>query len=117
MIEVGSLLALQIDDYARSRVNTYPEKYLHNIIKKGRSHVGRILHYFPFESKGETEDDWCGWHNDHGALIALTSALYTEESGEEITYKLKTGGLFAKNRFADTARISIPSEMLAFQSG
>ena len=29
----------------------------------------------------------------------------------------KTGGLFAKNRFADTARIAIPKDMLAFQLG
>ena len=117
MIETGALLAWQIDDYARSKVSTYPENHLRNMIKMGRSHIGRILHYFPFEAKGETEDDWCGWHNDHGALTALTSALYTDHNGDEIAYKLKTGGLFAKNRFADTARISIPSEMLAFQLG
>lgn len=82
MMDVGALLALQIDAYARSRVSTYPEKYLHNIIKHGRSHIGRILHYFPFENKGEAEDDWCGWHNDHGSLTALTSALYTDKTGE-----------------------------------
>ena len=117
MMDVGALLALQIDAYARSRVNTYPENYLHEIIKRGQSHVGRMLHYFPYESKGDAEDDWCGWHNDHGALTGLTSALYTDKGGKETSVPIKTGGLYAKNRFADTARISIPSEMMAFQLG
>lgn len=117
MIDVGALLALQIDAYAQERVSTYPSKYLHRIIKEGQSHVGRMLHYFPYENKGDAEDDWCGWHNDHGSLTALTSALYTDSEGKEITYPLKTGGLFAKNRFADIAKISIPSDMLAFQLG
>ena len=52
MIEVGTLLALHVDDYARSKVSTYPEKHLHNIIKNSNSHFGRMLHYFPYEKKG-----------------------------------------------------------------
>lgn len=87
------------------------------MIKHGHRHTGRILHYYPYETKGELEDDWCGWHNDHGALTALTSALYTQKNGEDSTIPLKTGGLYAKNRFADMARIAIPPEMLAFQLG
>jgi len=48
MIDVGALLALQIDSYAQEKVSTYPSKYLHTIIKEGKSHVGRMLHYFPY---------------------------------------------------------------------
>jgi len=48
MMDVGAMLALQIDSYAQSRVSTYPNKYLHHIIKEGKSHIGRILHYFPY---------------------------------------------------------------------
>lgn len=117
MMDVGAMLALQIDSYAQTRCKTYPQKYLHNIITKGKCHIGRMLHYFPFDHRGAVEDDWCGWHNDHGSLTALTSALYLDANGEEITYPLKTGGLYAKNRFADTARIGIPTNMLAFQLG
>jgi isopenicillin N synthase-like dioxygenase len=117
MTDTGALLALQIDAYAQERVSTYPSKMLHRIIREGQSHTGRILHYFPFENKGEAEDDWCGWHNDHGSLTALTSALYTDEHGQEIKFPLKTGGLYAKNRFADVAKIGIPTDMLAFQLG
>lgn len=54
MIEVGAMLALQIDNYTRSKVKTYPEKYLHKMIRNGKSHIGRMLHYFPFDNKGDT---------------------------------------------------------------
>jgi len=52
MMDVGALLALQIDAYAQSRVSTYPTNYLNRIIKSGHCHIGRILHYFPYDSKG-----------------------------------------------------------------
>ena len=117
MMEVGAMLALQIDAYVGSKLQSYPHRHLHKTIRFGKSHIGRMLHYFPFEAKGATEDDWCGWHNDHGSLTALTSAIFTDETGKEISFPVKTGGLFAKNRFADTAKISIPPEMLAFQLG
>ena len=51
MTDTGALLALQIDGLIRSKVSSYPENYLHNIIKDGKSHVGRMLHYFPYENK------------------------------------------------------------------
>lgn len=117
MIDTGILLARHIDAYAHSKVNTYPENKLYRIIKEGKSHIGRLLHYFPFKEKGQAEDDWCGWHNDHGSLTALTSALYTDEKGEPVKFPVKTGGLYARNRFADKVRIGIPEEMLAFQLG
>ena len=116
-MDVGAMLAIQIDGYAKSQAPHYPTRNLHKTITKGRSHIGRMLHYFPYDHKGDTEDDWCGWHNDHGSLTALTSAMYTDASGQEITFPVQSGGLYAKNRFADVARITIPKEMLAFQLG
>lgn len=117
MIHVGSLLAKQIDAYALSRVSSYPPLKLHRIIKDGQSHIGRMLYYFPFEHQGEAEDDWCGWHNDHGSLTALTSALYVDEHDEEIKFIPQEGGLYAKNRSDNKKRIAIPANMLAFQLG
>jgi hypothetical protein len=76
-----------------------------------------MLHYFPFTQKGTGDGDWCGWHNDHGALTALTSAMYMDENGNEAQIKSNDGGLYAKNRFAEMARIPIPPNMLAFQLG
>ena len=78
MMDVGAMLAVQIDAYAKSVCSSYPEHSLQDIIRQGHSHIGRMLHYFPFEDKGATEDDWCGWHNDHGSLTALTSAIFTD---------------------------------------
>lgn len=78
MMEVGGYLARQIDSYTHKHVATYPKDHLQRIISTGRGHIGRILHYFPFENKGDTEDDWCGWHNDHGSLTGLTSAMYVD---------------------------------------
>lgn len=82
MISVGALLARQIDSYVEGVVPTYEKGHLTRIIENGHNHIGRILHYFPFEEKGEAEDDWCGWHNDHGSLTALTSAMYVDKEGK-----------------------------------
>lgn len=117
MIDTGLLLAKQIDAYAHDKIKTYPEGHLTRIIATGKGHIGRILHYFPFQEKGTAEDDWCGWHNDHGSLTALTSAMYLDETGKEVTLEGSTGGLYAQNRFTDKVRIAIPSNMLAFQLG
>ncbi len=81
MIDTGILLSRQIDSYVHKNVKTYPKDLLNRIISTGNGHIGRVLHYFPFENKGEAEDDWCGWHNDHGSLTALTSAMYNDAAG------------------------------------
>ena len=81
MIDVGILLAQQIDSYVGETIPSYEKNQLTRIISSGKSHIGRMLHYFPYDDKGVTEDDWCGWHNDHGSLTALTSAMYVDEEG------------------------------------
>jgi hypothetical protein len=48
MMDVGAMLALQIDEYAQEQISTYPKHRLYNIIKNGKSHIGRMLHYFPY---------------------------------------------------------------------
>lgn len=60
----------------------YEKNHLTRLITEGKSHIGRMLHYFPFsQKKSASEADWCGWHNDHGALTALTSAMYIDQNG------------------------------------
>ncbi len=27
---------------------------------------------------------WCGWHNDHGSLTGLTSAMYMDADGNVV---------------------------------
>lgn len=47
------MLAKQIDYYAHKNIKTYAKDHLYRIINTGNGHIGRILHYFPFEQKGE----------------------------------------------------------------
>ena len=81
MISIGTMIAKQIDQYAKTNVSTYETDRLTRIISTGHMHTGRMLNYFPFDTKGDTEDDWCGWHNDHGSLTGLTSAMYIDAEG------------------------------------
>ena len=30
----------------------------------------------------DAENDWCGWHNDHGTLTGLASAMYLDQDGK-----------------------------------
>jgi hypothetical protein len=84
MIKTGALLAQQIDAAVSKKVKGYQKDHLAGMIRNGSSHIGRLLHYFPFVEKGKAEGDWCGWHNDHGALTALTSAMYIDSNGKEV---------------------------------
>lgn len=43
--------------------------------------------------------------------------MYLDKDGNEIEFKETNGGLFAKNRFSEAAKVSIPKDMLAFQLG
>lgn len=75
---------------------------LESIISEGNSHLARLLHYFPSSDVKSVSDDWCGWHNDHGALTGLASAVYMDKNGKVIDNFFDTeGGLYAKNRFAE----------------
>lgn len=52
MIQVGTLLSQQIDSFSHKNISTYSKDNLNRIISTGNGHIGRILHYFPFENKG-----------------------------------------------------------------
>lgn len=41
----------------------------------------------------EEFSSWCGWHNDHGSLTGLTSALLLNEEGEIIETSDPTSGI------------------------
>lgn len=83
--------------------------------------TARLLHYFPVTEEIDTTDmQWCGWHNDHGSLTGLCSAMYLDENYKEIdpaTLEDNESGLFAMNRNYEQVRIKIPKHSLAFQIG
>jgi len=43
------------------------------------------------EDEKDAENDWCGWHNDHGTLTGLCSAMYFDKHGNGKRY----GGMWS----------------------
>lgn len=118
IVSTGALLSYHIDAYVHSVQPNYKLGTLENIVSSSTSHLARLLHYFASNEPKTATDDWCGWHNDHGALTGLCSAIYTDVNGNAIeNFNDPEGGLFAKNRFAEQKRLKIPQDALAFQIG
>ncbi len=89
IVGVGELVARQCDAYAASKCSTYPKGHFENVIKTSKCCKARLLHYFPIENAGDIENiddfsNWCGWHNDHGSLTGLTSAMFIDKDGNII---------------------------------
>ena len=45
--KIGYLLSVGIDRYIKYHCEDYPEGLLTNVLKNGKNHLGRLLHYFP----------------------------------------------------------------------
>lgn len=141
IIDIGILVARACDRFAASNVPNYVEGSLERIVKDSTMSRARLLHYFPQTTSNTIEDtlsddSWCAAHVDDGCLTGLTSALFLDESsplpplssrdGELIhsttTPILKTSpgpsaGLYIRSRVGEVAKVSIPPECLAFQTG
>jgi isopenicillin N synthase-like dioxygenase len=120
LIKTGSLLARHIDKYVASKVKSYADGTLFNIVTKESANIGRLLHYYP-RSGVTAEDLWCGWHNDHCALTGLTSSMYLkEDSGVEVPaskVSSPNAGLFIMARNREMVKAAIPADCAAFQIG
>lgn len=146
IVEVGALVARQCDSYVSRMCPAYPPNRLEKIVRESRVCKARLLHYFPIIPEGKGPDgaargwegtgeawagasEWCGWHNDHGSLTGLTSALYVDEEGEEVDFsdcfgkgvhgglEKEEGGLFVLSRNGQVVKVNIPPDHLAFQIG
>ena len=53
MIRVGGLLARHLDNFISKQVESYTPGTLEKIISEHKSHVGRLLHYFPQENSNQ----------------------------------------------------------------
>jgi isopenicillin N synthase-like dioxygenase len=122
--QTATHLSKHIDSYLHKQVpNIEPHKF-EKMTRDTTQFMGRLLHYFPVEStdnsqtvvKGD-EANWCGWHNDHGALTGLTSAIYLDKSGKVVDFADEESGLFIRNRQGDVVKAAIPKDCLAFQLG
>ncbi|GBF96577.1 hypothetical protein Rsub_09160 [Raphidocelis subcapitata] len=94
-------------------------------LRESACHRARLLHYFPPAPAGgggggggcDGDVDWCGWHYDHGALTALTCAMYLDASGRAVPNPDPSGGLYIKDRAGRTVQAAIPPGHIAFQMG
>jgi hypothetical protein len=95
IVEVGILVSKQCDMYVRKNCASYPEKKLASIVESSLCCKARLLHYFDCsesvadksETKAEEHDpfsSWCGWHNDHGSLTGLVSAMFIDRDGNPV---------------------------------
>lgn len=118
MIRIGTLLGSHLDRFIEARQPKYIPGTIANIIKNHKSHVGRLLHYFP---QPNVDKNWCGWHNDHGALTALTSSLYLDQvTGQVVSANEvadKKVGLFIRDRKGELCKVRAGADELCFQIG
>ena len=105
IVSVGVLVSKQCDAYVKKQCATYKDNYLQEVIESSLCCKARLLHYYAKEfedfltprkrrkteggEKPQEEDEnshdpfssWCGWHNDHGSLTGLVSAMFTDQDG------------------------------------
>lgn len=125
IVAVGQLVARQCDSYVHSRCPTYPQHALEKVIAESKCAKARLLHYFANPTKQvqdlneETDfSSWCGWHNDHGSLTGLTSAMFLDKDGVEVSSNLDPkAGLYCRNRRSELLKIIIPTDHIGYQIG
>jgi isopenicillin N synthase-like dioxygenase len=124
IVSVGELVAKQCDAYVHSKCPTYPKDMLQKVITTSKCCKARLLHYFPNPnseaSREEVSDfsSWCGWHNDHGSLTGLTSALFLDKDGNPVSSVTDPkAGLYCRSRHSELMKIMIPETHIGFQIG
>lgn len=97
---MGKLVAAQCDRYVHSINSSYTPNCLRNILDTSLCCKARLLHYYAKTSIDSQPSDsdlefssWCGWHNDHGSLTGLVSALFLNEKGEEVSNPDPSSGI------------------------
>uniref|UniRef100_A0A7S3K877 Uncharacterized protein n=1 Tax=Euplotes crassus TaxID=5936 RepID=A0A7S3K877_EUPCR len=118
---VGIEIAKNLDKYIKANCPKYQDGQIEKHLRESTRTTGRLLHYFPVsEDIDITDMKWCGWHNDHGTLTGLCSAMYLDENFNEVspdTIEDDDSGLFAMTRNHEEVKIKIPQNSLAFQIG
>lgn len=130
IVDVGKLVAKQVDKYISSKCSTYEKNKLFRIIDTSKCCKARLLHYFSrseqqcnedklkeAQNTGDAFSSWCGWHNDHGSLTGLVSAMYIDDNFNNVVNVDPTAGLFAKSRASELVKVNIPCDHIAYQIG
>lgn len=127
---MGTLVAQQCDRYVSSVIASYPKNKLEQTIKNSLCCKARLLHYYARneDESNSTNNDlpsneelefssWCGWHNDHGSLTGLTSAMFLDKDGNIIPNPDPMAGLYIRTRKSELKKINIPIDQFGFQIG
>ena len=129
IVDVGKLVAKQVDRYIASKCTTYEANKLFRIIDTSKCCKARLLHYFARNAEDikkmentkvedkDTFSSWCGWHNDHGSLTGLVSALFLDETLEPVKNSDPVSGLYARSRSSELIKVNIPVDHIAYQIG
>lgn len=118
IVTVGEALIRHCDHFAERR-HGITRGRLVDSIARSRNHKARLLYYYPPKSHSDSEgnQNWCGWHLDHGSITGLTSAMYFNEAGGEIQSPDPGAGLYIRDRAGAVVKAPIPVDCLAFQMG
>lgn len=129
IVDVGAMVAQQVDNYISSKCSTYEPSKLNRVITTSKCCKARLLHYFSRteeecaaqKAKDDGSQDafssWCGWHNDHGSLTGLVSAMFLDENMNEVPNTDPEAGLYAKTRGNQLVKVNIPLDHIAYQIG
>jgi len=121
MVQVGLLVAAQCDRFVSKLVTIPPELQLAKLIQESQTCKARLLHYYAIKNDPtpRVRDSWCAWHNDHGSLTGLVSAMYMKEEDPftEVVNPDSEAGLYARTRTGREVKVSIPRDCVAFQIG
>lgn len=132
VFDVGLLIMRQCDRYVRQCLEDktgYEELRQFELLKIAHKCQQRLLHYFAVDpavmaakaaaNAEMDEDGWCGWHNDHGTLTGLPSAIFTDAEGKVVPNPdPEKAGLYIKTPSGESVHLTnFPKEMIAFQIG
>jgi hypothetical protein len=145
IIDTAVLVAKACDRYAEKEIDDYTPGYLQHVVQTSTTTKARLLHYYPSDAPssetvtngGQSDDDWCATHLDHGCLTGLTSAMFIDESRSPpvipISYSFRpaylaplselptspdpNAGLYIQSRNGQTVHVKIPRDCIAFQTG
>ncbi|KAF4721686.1 hypothetical protein FOZ63_032525 [Perkinsus olseni] len=117
MYEMAKALSRHVDLLASSRVENYAPDTLYKEMSKTQKAKGRLLYYYPTESKAE--DAWIGWHNDSGFLTCLTPDIYVKHDTGELVANPDplNAGLWVADRNSVSSKVTIPDDIMVIQCG
>lgn len=127
MRETAALLA-RVCDAHLLRHGVANSKPLARVTSSPTAAKGRLLYYFPSKeasNKESTElhrqqENWCGWHRDHGSITCLTKAMYFDETND-LDSRTEVANvqdhLRIRTRSGLEVSVQIPEDCIAFQIG